>query len=121
VGIKYFDSVEDMQEYLRKQRFLADLLIKDWQRTTKPGNCVVRFWQEGPEIFTLYYEIMPLDPDDEPLDPNYRLVCGYSEIEPGGELGVEHISTFTAPITRETFNALRAIGWPDLSHFLNRS
>lgn len=116
-----FKTIEEAFEHVRKVNLYNDLMTKDWQRDVKPGDFVVRRFSPYPgEVCTLYYEILDpkapeyYDPDDSEIAPSHRFVQGYSKIEPGGELGVEHISSFDARIDKTSFQAARMAKWPNL-------
>lgn len=113
--VQSFRTLEDAFEHIRRVQLWNDLQIQDWQRELKAGDCCARAWRMGSgRIVTLYLEILPLDPEDGPLDPSYRFVRGHSILCPEGELGTEHIANFDARIERELFETAKKLGWPDL-------
>jgi len=103
-----YDSLEAMFEAMEKQRTIADMFTKPFQRAVDPGDYYTQTASDG---LTIYGKILK-DPEQRaPQFKNYRFVEAYSVACPEGELGDIHVAGITRIITCDEFLHAQDLGW----------
>jgi hypothetical protein len=118
-------SVEGLEarEALDQRRRELDAQVQPWQHDLKVGDCYVLVVDDEGDLLYTYGEIIAYEPEaeDRPDDytarrviyPNSRYVHGgYSRYDFEGEYGTLHVATVSGPLTRESFERARQLGWP---------
>jgi hypothetical protein len=92
----------------------ADQQVTVEQDALKVGDCYYYNWpQQNIDIFG---EIVDSEYEEDralmarPENRFFRMVRAYSEVEPDGEFGTEHVSKLL-PISRQAFEFAKKRGW----------
>jgi hypothetical protein len=131
--IESFGSMEELMARVADARSTADKCALPFQMAAQYGDCYLRLeFAEGLVIFGELLDPVVLDrpqnrqpteEEQEELDyvqsvyaqphmKNYRFGRHYSTACPDGELGDIHVAVIAALLSREAFEAARALEWP---------
>lgn len=132
--LQSFDSMEALMAHVAEARDAADQCVLPFQAEAKYGDCYLRLvFDQGLVIYGELLDPIVLDrpqnrqPSEEeqaeldytrdlyaqPHMQHYRFGRHYSVCCEDGELGDVHVSSIAAIISREAFEAARALGWPE--------
>lgn len=110
-------TIPNLEGFFRSQertRKKSDERVLPWQSSLKPGDFCWSLFRAPMQSITLYWRVEQPDPEDPPVSKNYRIFRGFSDVEPGGEYGVEHISNVWGILTASEWEMHKAAGWPQL-------
>ncbi len=106
MGVRSFDSWDEIYEKMQRDQQEADSQVKPWQSALKKGDYFHKVHATG---ISIYGEILRVYKNKEMK--NYRFVRAYSIACPKGELGDNHVSTIEGLLSREEFEEMKMRGW----------
>lgn len=119
MSVTSFTSWEDAQEYLAQRIESLNDSLAPKQRAIRdtPGHqYVVALAPEGDDDLLLYGDIPPGEADLADNRANgYLTGTWYSQWEPDGEYGDNHVAIVLFSIPPTAFKLARELGWPTVS------
>ena len=106
-----FDTVEEMFDFINKNRQVADNFLHTegnrWRVLVRPGDMIL--YTAGPDLPCLGIVEEIEDPDDREMlaANNSILITGYSPIVPEGEMGSIHLSAVQGWVTEKLFDVYK--------------